>query len=91
VKADTFKLILMDVHMPDMDGLQATRLIRQLPQGQQTPIIAMTASVLQSEQVACLDAGMDTHLAKPIDTRSLFQTLLHWLDQGRPDVPLRRE
>ncbi len=91
VKADTFKLILMDVHMPDMDGLQATRLIRQLPQGQQTPIIAMTASVLQSEQVACLDAGMDTHLAKPIDTRSLFQTLLHWLDQGRPDVPLRRD
>ena len=77
-----FDLILMDVHMPEMDGLSATRAIRSLPSGGDVPIIAMTASVLQAEREACQTAGMNGHLAKPIDTQALFQTLLQWLPQS---------
>ncbi len=83
LQVQDFDLVLMDVHMPEMDGLQATRLIRQLPRGGQVPIIAMTASVLHSDQSACLDAGMDGHLGKPINTQELFQTLLRFLAHGR--------
>ena len=79
LRAQPYDLVLMDVHMPDMDGLQATRLIRALPHGQGLPILAMTASVLQDERQACLDAGMDAHLAKPIDTSQLFSAVHHWL------------
>ncbi|MFN3913786.1 MAG: response regulator [Aquabacterium sp.] len=81
LRAQPYDLVLMDVHMPDMDGLQATRAIRALPHGQGLPILAMTASVLQDERQACLDAGMDAHLAKPIDTQQLFQAVHHWLSQ----------
>ena len=80
---EDFDLVLMDVHMPEMDGLVATRTIRQIPRLQDLPIIAMTASVLQDEQEACKAAGMNGHLAKPIDTRALYGTLLHWLGQRR--------
>ena len=78
VERQPFDLVLMDVHMPQMDGLQATRLIRQLPGQQDLPIVAMTASVLQEEKEACMVSGMNGHLAKPVDTRALFLTLLHW-------------
>ncbi len=82
-------LVLMDIHMPDMDGLAATRHIRALPGCAGLPIIAMTASVLQEERDACLLAGMNAHLGKPLDTHQLFLTLLHWLDRQRqaPSAP----
>ena len=83
VGSRTFDLVLMDIHMPDMDGLAATRHIRALPGCAELPIIAMTASVLQEERDACLDAGMNAHLGKPLDTLQLFTTLLHWLDRQR--------
>ena len=83
VRHNSFDLILMDVHMPQVDGLEATRAIRQMPSGRELPIIAMTASVLQDEQDACRDAGMNGHLAKPIDTDRLYQTLLDWLQAKR--------
>lgn len=90
VAQQRFDLILMDVHMPEMDGLAATRQIRGMPQGRDLPIIAMTASVLQDEKDACYAAGMNAHLAKPIDTLALFQTLLHWLPQAA-EQPARVE
>ena len=83
VKSQTFDLVLMDIHMPDMDGLTATQHIRALPGCAGLPIIAMTASVLQEERDACLTAGMNAHLGKPLDTLQLFVTLLHWLDRQR--------
>ena len=83
VRSQSFDLLLMDIHMPDMDGLTATRHIRALPGCADLPIIAMTASVLQEERDACLDAGMNAHLGKPLDTQQLFATLLHWLDRQR--------
>jgi signal transduction histidine kinase/ActR/RegA family two-component response regulator len=80
-------LVLMDVHMPGMDGMQATRAIRREPHLAGLPILAMTASVLQQEQEECLHAGMNAHLSKPIDTPQMFSALLHWLDLRAADTP----
>jgi signal transduction histidine kinase/CheY-like chemotaxis protein/HPt (histidine-containing phosphotransfer) domain-containing protein len=76
-KNGTFDLILMDMQMPEMDGLQATRAIRALeqPDGQGIPIIAMTANVQQSDRDNCKAAGMNDFLAKPIRQNALFQAL----------------
>jgi CheY-like chemotaxis protein len=82
VQAGHFDLVLMDVQMPGMDGLQAARLIRGLPHGQGLPIIAMTASALAQDRLDCLAAGMDGHVAKPIDPAELSRTLLAWIRPG---------
>ena len=79
VQAEAFDLVLMDVHMPVMDGLTATRRIRALPGRAELPIIAMTASVLADEREACREAGMNDHLGKPLDAHQVFMTLIHWL------------
>ncbi|MCL1950404.1 MAG: response regulator [Turicibacter sp.] len=61
-----YDLVLMDVKMPEMDGLEATRLIRRWPgAAQKTPIIAMTANVFTDDVLACLEAGMDEHIGSP--------------------------
>ena len=79
VKKARFDVVLMDMQMPDMDGMQATRLIRRLPQGEGLPIIAMTAAAMESDRQACLAAGMNAHVAKPIDAEKLVKTLLDWV------------
>ena len=66
-------IILMDVHMPEMDGLEATRRLRQ--SGYQGPIYALTASCLDEELRACLEAGMNEVLSKPVDRRTLVESL----------------
>ena len=84
VHSHRYDLVLMDMQMPRMDGLQATRLLRQDPALASLPIIAMTANALQEDKQACLDAGMNDHLAKPVDPRLLHLTLMRWL---QPRVP----
>ena len=79
VKKTRFDIVLMDMQMPDMDGTQATRLIRKLPQGIGLPIIAMTAAAMESDRQECLAAGMNAHVAKPIDAELLVKTLLAWV------------
>ncbi|HEU4368359.1 MAG TPA: ATP-binding protein [Methylomirabilota bacterium] len=76
VRAGAYDVVLMDVHMPEMDGLEATRQIRLLPSSKHTiPIIALSASALPEETEACTAAGMDGYLAKPIDPAALAQIL----------------
>ncbi|MCP5109623.1 MAG: response regulator, partial [bacterium] len=79
-----FDLVLMDVHMPDMDGLWATRQIRRLhpPRGA-VPIIAMTASAMRGDREKCLESGMDDYISKPINRNELRRTLLRWLSKTR--------
>ena len=73
--------ILMDVRMPEMDGLQATKAIRALrrPDARSVPIIAMTANAYDEDREKSDAAGMNCHLAKPIDTRVLYDTLERYL------------
>ncbi|HEX3984953.1 MAG TPA: response regulator, partial [Acidisoma sp.] len=89
---DRYEAILMDVQMPEMDGLEATRHIRQTHAAEQLPIIAMTAHAYAQERQKCLDAGMNDHSAKPIEPALLLEKLSHWLKprQGltpAPEVP----
>jgi signal transduction histidine kinase/CheY-like chemotaxis protein len=79
VAATAYDVILMDVHMPVMNGLQATRAIRQMPEGNAIPILAMTANAFDEERQICLDAGMNDHISKPVKPDILFAALLRWL------------
>ena len=74
-----YALVFMDMQMPVMDGLQATREIRKIPLLASVPIIAMTANAMQQDQDACLEAGMNDFVAKPTDPEQLLQTLKRWL------------
>lgn len=78
VAAQPFDLVLMDVHMPRLDGVGATRAIRALPAGAQVPVIAMTANALDISRDACLAAGMNDFLTKPVDLWHLAHTLARW-------------
>ncbi|MBS0357328.1 MAG: CHASE domain-containing protein [Proteobacteria bacterium] len=84
----SYDLILMDVQMPQLDGLEATRRIRAQPQGNSIPIIAMTANAFAEDRAHCLEAGMDDFIPKPVDPDALFQCLLHWLSKAKskPDT-----
>jgi PAS domain S-box-containing protein len=84
----SFDVVLMDCQMPDMDGFEATRIIRQRETNQRTPIIALTAGVLKEERDRCYAAGMDDFLAKPIVRRDLEAALENWLSLKRPEVQI---
>lgn len=72
----------MDIRMPLMDGMTATRTIRSLPDWAETPVIAVTANALDEDRLSCLAAGMNDFLAKPVDPESFYATLLKWLSAG---------
>jgi len=79
-----YGVILMDIHMPRMDGLAATRAIRATSWGVDVPIVAMTAAAMQQDREATRAAGMNAHIAKPIDPDELIKTLQRWLSPTEP-------
>lgn len=81
-----YDLVLMDVQMPNMGGLEATRAIRALPGWQHIPILAMTANAFDEHRHACEAAGMNDFIAKPVDPGDLYATLLKWLPAPRADA-----
>ena len=73
----------MDMQMPRLDGLEATRAIRRLPERGQMPILAMTANAFVDDRNRCLAAGMDDFIAKPFEPERLFERLLSMLERPR--------
>ncbi|NCC63927.1 MAG: response regulator, partial [Spirochaetia bacterium] len=83
IKTGAFNLVLMDVQMPQMDGLEATRRIRRMNEPyRDIVIIAMTAHAMQGDREKCLDAGMNDYIAKPVTPEALLEVLNRWLPQG---------
>ena len=83
-----YALILMDIQMPVMDGIETTQAIRRLPRHTTTPILAITANSYNEERNRCLDAGMNDHVGKPVEPEVLFSTLLRWLPAVGQGLPL---
>ncbi|HEX2978630.1 MAG TPA: response regulator, partial [Anaerolineaceae bacterium] len=79
-----YSLVLMDCRMPEMDGFEATRIIREaeLSTGLHVPIVAMTANAVQGDREACLAAGMDDYISKPVRFEDLKKTLARWYPEG---------
>lgn len=77
-----YAMILMDMQMPNMDGLEATREIRKMPLAHDLPIIAMTANAFNEDRDHCFEAGMDDFIAKPVEPDQMFTTILYWLRRG---------
>jgi len=90
IQQNDYDLVLMDMQMPVMDGVAATRLLRADHRFQDLPIIAMTANAMASDREACLKSGMNDHIAKPIDPHQLFGVLSQWIKrdeaQMQPDA-----
>jgi PAS domain S-box-containing protein len=83
-----YSLILMDMQMPVMNGLEATRAIRRLPGMAEVPILAMTANAFEADRRRCLEAGMNDHIGKPVAADALYSTLLKWFSRaGRVSSP----
>ncbi len=89
-RASSYEIVLMDCHMPEIDGFEATAAIRESEKGsERVPIIALSASVLPDDQRACLRAGMDDFIGKPIDQRALAAVLEKWCGWVAPQASSR--
>ncbi len=85
VHAEAFDLVLMDIQMPVMDGLAATKLLRAESRFQSLPIIAMTAHAMSGDRERSLEGGMNDHLTKPINPQALTEILVRWMP-GETDL-----
>ena len=77
-----YDLILMDMQMPMLNGVDAAQAIRADSLNTGTPILAITANAFAEDRARCLDAGMNDHIAKPIEPERLFQSILNWLEKS---------
>lgn len=87
VQQQQFDLVLMDLHMPVMGGIEATARIRQLPQGKNLPIVAMTAAVMEEDRARCRAAGMNDFIAKPVEPEDLARVLVRYTRAGTETLP----
>jgi len=87
VEKNHYDLVLMDIHMPEMDGLKATSIIRSKEKSRRLPIIAMTANAMKGDRENSLNAGMDDHITKPLMPRIVIETVCNWLtvDSNQPE------
>lgn len=85
VKAHEYDIVLMDMQMPIMDGVSATLEIRKDPRFKDLPVVAMTANAMQADRERCLAAGMNDHVAKPIEPEDLWKALLKWIPPRESD------
>jgi hypothetical protein len=79
-KQNRYALILMDIQMPHLNGVEATRTIRADSLNTTTPILAITANAFDEDRQVCLNAGMNDPIGKPVDPDKLFEILLKWLN-----------
>ncbi|MCP4022221.1 MAG: transporter substrate-binding domain-containing protein, partial [Desulfobacteraceae bacterium] len=86
VQKEQFDAVLMDIQMPEMDGLEATRAIRQLDSQKSLPIIAMTAHTLKEDEAECMAAGMNGYISKPVGQEKLFKTLVPFYPDKSPSL-----
>ena len=92
VRTGTYDVVLMDVQMPILDGMQATRLIRALPApADRVPIIALTAHAMSGAREEYIAAGMDDYLSKPLDAATMLAMVSNWIGQHRADVGWKKE
>ncbi len=81
VAHNRYDLVLMDMQMPNLDGLDATRRIRAMAQGERLPVLAMTANAFADDRARCLESGMNDFIAKPVEPAALYGALIKWLAQ----------
>jgi len=93
IKINEYDAVLMDIQMPEMDGFEATKIIRKTLKLPDLPIIAMTANAMIGDKERCLEAGMNDYISKPIDSQQLFDTLRKWTKKTKdnPDSDLASE
>jgi CheY-like chemotaxis protein len=78
-KTPDLSMVLMDIMMPDMDGYETMRIIRQVPEFRTIPILALTAKAMKGDREKCLDAGASDYIAKPVNTDQLLSLMRVWL------------
>jgi CheY-like chemotaxis protein len=86
VQKENFDLVLMDIQMPEMDGLTAVKTIRALRGFEHLPIVAMTAHAMSGDREMSIAAGMNDHISKPINIAELFQALIKWIEPKNPTL-----
>ncbi len=91
VRNEDFDIVLMDLQMPVMGGVEATRKIREDVRFADLPIIAMTANAMSGDAEACLQAGMNAHLAKPIEPEVMYRELCRWVQRKKSSLPVKKE
>ncbi|MDA3878778.1 MAG: response regulator [Prolixibacteraceae bacterium] len=79
ISENNYDLILMDIQLPEMDGIETTKQIRLLEKGHHIPIFAITSNIYREQKAACLNAGMDEYISKPVHTKALIDKINHYL------------